>query len=104
MGSAGNTRILARTERRSTALVWRVACDGFLQVLAGSRQRTMAAPRHPKGIVGDDRKRGVTGALRQAQQRFADLARRVQLWPYRIKPPQTKQDRGKLWRLAHLLT
>jgi hypothetical protein len=54
--------------------------------------------------VGDDRERGVVGALRQAQQRFPELSRRVQLWPYKIISPQTNQDRGKLWRLAHLLT
>ena len=33
MESAGNTRILAHAEHRSTALVWRVACDAFLRVL-----------------------------------------------------------------------
>jgi len=37
MGSAGNTRILTYAEYWSTALVWRVACDAFLQVLASSR-------------------------------------------------------------------
>ena len=79
--SAGNTRILAHAEHRRTALVWRVACDAFLQVLAGSRQRAKAEPRRPKGIVGDDRERGVVGTLRQAQQRFPELSRRVQLWP-----------------------
>ena len=76
----------------------------FLQVLAGSRQRAKAEPRRPKGIVGDDRERGVVGTLRQTQQRFPKLACRVQLWPCHIKPPQTKQDLDKLWRLAHLLT
>ena len=104
MDSAANTRIVAHAEHQCTALVWRVACDGFLQVLAGSRQRAKAEPRRPEGIVGDDRERGVVGTLRQAQQGFADLPRRVQLWPSHIKPPQTKQDRDKLWRLAHLLT
>ena len=54
--------------------------------------------------MGDDRERGVVGTLRQAQQRFPELACRVQLWPCNIKPPQPKQDRDKLWRLAHLLT
>ena len=54
--------------------------------------------------MGDDRERGVVGTLRQAQQRFPELARRVQLWPCHIKPPQPKQDRDQLWRLAHLLT
>ncbi len=57
--SAANTRIGAHAERRSTALVWRVACDGFLQVQASRRQRTKEEPRRPKGIVGDDRERGV---------------------------------------------
>ena len=79
IGSAGNTRIVAHAEHRRTALVWRVAGDAFLQVLAGSRQRAKAEPRHPKGIVGDDRERGVVGTLRQAQQRFPELSRRVQL-------------------------
>ena len=77
--SAGHTRILAHAEHRRTALVWRVACDAFLQVLAGSRQRAKPEPRHPEGIVGDDRERGVVGTLRQAQQRFPELSRRVQL-------------------------
>ena len=76
---AANTRILAHAEHRRTALVWRVACDAFLQVQAGSRQRAKPQPRYPKGIVGDDRKRGVVGTLRQAQQRFPDLSRGVQL-------------------------
>ena len=103
-GSAGNTRIVAHAEHRRTALVWRVACDAFLQVLAGSRQRAKQEPRCPEGIVGDDSERGVVGTLRQAQQRFPDLSRRVQLWPSHIKPPQAKQDRNELWRLADLLT
>ena len=38
--AAGNTRILAHAERRRTALVWRVAGDAVLQVLAGRGQRT----------------------------------------------------------------
>jgi hypothetical protein len=54
--------------------------------------------------VGDDRERGVFGTLRQAQQGFADLPRSVQLQPSVIKPVQTRQDRDKLWGLAHLLT
>ena len=54
--------------------------------------------------MGDDRERGVVGMLCQAQQGFPELACRVQLWPCNIKPPQTKQDRDELWRLAHLLT
>ena len=66
IGSAGNTRIVANAGRRSTALVWRVAGDACLQVLAGSRQRAKAEPRHPEGIVGDDSERGVVGTLRQA--------------------------------------
>ena len=44
------------------------------------------------------------GPLRQAQQGVPELSRRVQLCPCIIKPPQPKQDRDKLWRLAHLLT
>ena len=78
-GSAGNTRIMAHAELRSTALVWRVACAAFLQVLAGSRQRAKAQPRHPEGIVGDDRERRVFGALRQAQKRFPELSCPVEL-------------------------
>ena len=39
IGSAGHTRILAHAEHQRTVLVWRVAGDAFLQVLAGSRQR-----------------------------------------------------------------
>ena len=62
--TAGNPQILAHAEHRSTALVWRVACDGCLQVQAGSRQRAKEEPRRPKGIMGDDRERGVFGALR----------------------------------------
>ena len=85
-------------------LVWRVACDAFLQVRAGSRQRAKAEPRPPEGIVGDDRGRGVVGMLRQAQQGFPKLACGVQLRPYQIKPSQSKQDLDKLWYLAHLLT
>ena len=54
--------------------------------------------------MGDDRERGVIGTLRQAQQSFPELSCRVQLWPYKIKPLQPKQDWDKLWRLAHLLT
>ena len=66
LGSTANPQILANTEYRSTALVWRVAGDTFLQVLAGSRQHAKAEPRHPESIVGDDRERGGVGALRQA--------------------------------------
>ena len=54
--------------------------------------------------MGDDSERGIVGLLRQAQQRVPELSCRVQLWPCHIKPPQPKQDRNKLWRLAHLLT
>jgi hypothetical protein len=79
IGSAGNTRIVAYAEQRRTAQVWRVACDAFLQVLEGSRQRAKAAPRPPEGMVGDDSKRGVVGTLRQAQQGFAEFSRRVEL-------------------------
>ena len=95
---------MAHAEHRRTALVWRVACDTCLQVLAGSRQRAKPEPRQPESIVGDDRKRRVMGALRQAQQGVPELARRMELWPCIIKPPQPKQDRDQLWRLAHLLT
>jgi hypothetical protein len=73
-------------------------------MLAGSRQCPKVEPRHPEGITGDDRERGVVGLLRQAQQRVPELARRMQLWPYHIKPPQSKQDLDQLWRLAYLLT
>ena len=79
MDLAANTRILAHTERRITVLIGRVAGDAFLQVLAGSRQYTKPEPRTSEGIVGDDRERGVVGLVRQAQQRFAELSRCVQL-------------------------
>src|SRR5262245_40682955 len=102
--SAGNTRIVAHAKHWRTAQVWRVACAGFLQMRVGNRQRTKAPPRHPKGIVGEDRERAVFGALRQAQKRFPELSCSVELCSSRIKPPQTRQDLDKLWRLAHLLT
>jgi hypothetical protein len=60
-------------------LVWRVAGDAVLQMLVGSRQRAKAEPRHPQGIVGGDRERGIVSPLRQTQQRVPELARRVQL-------------------------
>jgi hypothetical protein len=85
------------------ALVWRVACDTFLMVLAGSRQCTKEEPRPPESIVGDDRERRVVSLLRQAQQCFSKLSRHVQLWSYTIKLPKAKQDWGEFWRLAHLL-
>ena len=104
MASAGNTRILARAEHQSTALVWRVACDACLQVLASSRQHAKEEPHlAPKGIVGNDSKRGVMGMLCQAQQGFAELSCRLELWPCIIIPPQTIQDRDQFGRLAHLL-
>ena len=62
--SAANTRIVAYAEHRRTALVWCVKGEAFLQVLAGRWQRAKVEPRHPKGIVGDDGKRGVVGLLR----------------------------------------
>ena len=96
IGSAGNTRILTHAEHWRTALLCRVACDARLQVLAGSRQRAQEEPCHPQGIVGDDSERGGVGALRQAQQRFPELACCMQLCSYKIKPPQTKQDRNEL--------
>ena len=99
-----NTQILAHAEHQCTVLVWRAACDGFLQVQAGGRQRAKVEPRQPEGIVGDDSERGVVGTLRQAQQGFADLPRGVELAPSHIKPVQTIQDRDKLWGLAYLLT
>jgi hypothetical protein len=70
---------LAHAEHRSTALVWCVVCDPFLKVLAGSRQRAKVEPRRPKGIVGDDRKRGIAGMLRQTQQRVPEFLCGVQL-------------------------
>ena len=79
MDSAAHTRVLAHGEHQRPALVWRVVCNAFLQVLAGRRQRAKAEPRHPEGIVGEDRERGVVGPLRQAQQGVPELACRVQL-------------------------
>ena len=86
------------------ALVWRVACDGFLQVLASSLQRAKVEPGRPGGIVGENRECRVGGALRQASEGFSELLRRVQLSTCIIKSPQAMQDLGKLGRLAHLLT
>src|SRR5262245_21107911 len=91
-------------EYRSTALVWRVEGDAFLQVRAGSRQRAKPEPRRSKSIVGDDRERRVISGLRQAQQGLPEFSRRLELWPCNIEPPQTKQDRNKLRCFAHLLT
>jgi hypothetical protein len=65
---------LANAEHRCTALVWRVACDGFLEVLAGSRQGAKVELRIPEGIVGDDCERGGVSLLRQAQEGFPELA------------------------------
>ena len=79
IGAAGHPRILAHAEQRRTALGGRVAGDAFLEVLAGRRKRAQAEPCRPEGIVGNDRERGVIGTLRQAQQRFPELARCVQL-------------------------
>jgi hypothetical protein len=79
MKSAGNTRILANAEHRSTALVWRIKRDAFFEMLAGRRQRAMPQPRQTEGPVGDDSERRVMGTLRQAQQRFPELSRGVQL-------------------------
>src|SRR5262245_53197676 len=95
---------MANAEQRGTVLIWRVAGDAFLQVLAGSRQHTKAERRDPEGKMGDDRVRGVVGTLREAQQRFPNLAHRVELRPSKIKPPQTIQDWNDLWGLADLLT
>jgi hypothetical protein len=102
--SATNTQIVAYAECRRTVLVCRVVCDAVLQVLAGRRQRAKPPPRYPKGIVGDDRERGVMATLRQAQEGFSEFSRRVQLRPCHRKPPQPKQHRDQLRRLAHLLT
>jgi hypothetical protein len=61
---AGHTWILAHAEHQRTALLWRVAGDAFLQVLAGRRQRAKPPPRRPKGIVSDDREREIVGLVR----------------------------------------
>jgi hypothetical protein len=79
IASAADTRIEAHTEHQRTALIWRVACAGFLQVLASSRQRTEPKTRRSKSIVSEDSECGVVGMLRQAQQRFSELARCMQL-------------------------
>src|SRR5438093_903949 len=71
--SAGNTRSVAHTEHWSTVLVWRVACNSFLQVLAGRRQGAKGEPCPPKSKVGDDIERGGVGTLRQVEQRFPEL-------------------------------
>ena len=75
--AANNPRSWA--ERRSMALVWRVACDAFLQVLASSLERAKVEPCLPEGIVGEVIEIGVVGALRQALQGFPELPCRVQL-------------------------
>src|SRR4029434_6336208 len=72
--SAANTQIVANTEHRRTALVWRVACDACLQVLTGSRQHAKVAPRHSEGIVGDNSEGGVVSRLPQAQQRLPEFS------------------------------
>jgi hypothetical protein len=46
-------------------------------VLAGSRQRAKEQPRKAEGMVGNDRERGIMGTLRQTQQRFPELSRRM---------------------------
>jgi hypothetical protein len=74
MESTGHTQILAHAEHRRTLLVWRVAGDGFLQVLAGRRQGAKVELCQPKGMVGNGRERGVVGLLRQAQQGVPKLA------------------------------
>jgi hypothetical protein len=75
-----STQILPNAKHLRTALGWGVACDAFLQVLVSGRPRAKPAPRQPKGIVGDDRKGGIVSTLRQVQQHFADLSRRMELW------------------------
>jgi len=92
MDAAGHAWILASAEHQHTVLVWHGMCDGFLQVSAGRRQRAKIEPRHSEGIVGEDSQRGVVSTLRQAQQRFAEFLRRVQLWPCHIIPLKSKQD------------
>ena len=52
IGSAGHTQILTYAEHQRTALVWRVACDAFLIVLAGSRERAKPATTSPRGHGG----------------------------------------------------
>src|SRR5262249_29661342 len=77
--SGANTRIDAHAEHQSTVLVWRVACDDFLQVQAGSRQCATVELCLPKSIVGEDSKRGIVVTLRKTQQRFPKLSCRVEL-------------------------
>jgi hypothetical protein len=45
----------------------RLASDAGLQVLAGRRPRVHRAPRRPKGLVSDNRERGLIGSVRQVQ-------------------------------------
>ena len=96
INSAANTGILTHAEHQSTALVWRVACDGFLQVHTGRRQRPQEEPSSPEGKVGEDSERRIMGTLCQAQQRFPELECRVQLWPYLIKSPKSKKSWDQL--------
>jgi hypothetical protein len=57
---------MANAEQRGMVLIWRVACDAFLQVLAGSWQHTKAERRDPEGKMGDNCMRGDMVTLRQA--------------------------------------
>ena len=79
IGSAGDTRILAYAEHRRTALVWRVAGDATVARCWRAAGNVPRQNHHPKGIVGNDRERGIVGLVRQAQQGVPELARRVQL-------------------------
>src|SRR5262249_13656201 len=79
IGSAGHTRILAYAERRPIVLVWRGACNGFLQMLAGRWQYPMEEPRNSKSIVRDASAHWVVGLLRQVQQSFSQLSRHMEL-------------------------
>ena len=98
-GSAANTRILANAEHRARGAVWRVACDAFLQVLAGSRQRAKEEPRS-RGHVGD----GPRAPCWACANSNVSISRAVCNCAVQDKTATTKQDRDKLWRLAHLLT
>jgi hypothetical protein len=55
---------LAHAEHWRAALVWHVAGDTVLQVLAGYWQHAKAEPRPPEGIVGDNREHGIVDLLR----------------------------------------
>ena len=84
--AAGNPRILAHAERRSTALVWRVAGDAVLQVLARQQATHLGRTRSTRRAWWAMTARAGSWARCARRSNVSpSLARRVQLWPYRHK-------------------